>query len=396
MYLRHLFFVALLVVLVACSPSTNNQNTQTNISATVTEITTDSTVRSLPSSTPRPSATPLPSRLETMPESFNLGDVTVVADSFAFQITRTYTLAQLNDWTPPENKTYFIMEGILFNYSEIRQEFFRTNFELETVSGEKILPNLDLMAALQTSQYPELDYPGQRHFLSKALPIDAYSWQNTFLVYEMPTPIEKALLHFTPLDRPTASSIEMWFLVGDTQNELRVFEAYDNAVQQYELEFNFDNQETIIEDIIDEQVITVDNCFGTEVIDRSRQFSESTEVFYTFGFGAAAGAGLGTGIGVGGLLLNSIIGDIVGVNFSLNYQVNQGDSITETIEETLRAAPATITNYQLTWYRVTVQGMMRLRLGGENFYVPYSLTNRLRADVVSLPAGLCPESTQDN
>ena len=385
------------VLLFACTPDDTSSDTAIEFQNLVTPsaiptFTSTPTDTPFPTNTPISSPTPLPEQLNIMPD-YNVNDVVVIAGAYVFQIMGVEIGDQIGDRTPTEGKQFLIFDGILYNYSDNEQSFFRTAFDIVHSDLDNILPNVERMEDLQESDsaYSEIGFPGRSVVRLNVLNIPAHQWQSTFLVYEVPLDITEFSIDFSPNNTSPPSSIGLWLIEDTETNEIEIYKAYDNEVALYSIDFEFTNRRLQLEELIDEELIEVDNCFGNATVTRTFTFREEIETSYTIGASVAT-AGLDVaGTTAGALMGNPIVGQILASGFTGFFDIEESEVIEVTREEQLSAAPRTITRYQLSWYRVTLQGTLQMQVGGESFYIPYTITDRLRSDLVSLTPGICDD-----
>lgn len=418
MQTRYLLVLVWFIVLVGCSPTTAvtptaatpttvalvtdaHTATQTQIpTATITptitntpSVTPTPTDTSIPTSTPAVTATNIPDVLSEMPE-YSQDATVIVAGTYVFEITATNVRTEIGTYIAPNDRTYLTFEGNLYNYGQQHTDFFRTDFELEMVTGERISPNILLMAALKEEAYPEREYPSRSSLRINTLGLATRQWTPIFLTYEVPLNYESVNLIFRPANIDPPSVVGLWIVQSDNMDTLTSYKAYQDGEPHYDLQFELSQNHEALEEIIDDEVITLDNCFGTEVLARSQSFEQVLEPSFEIGNMVQGAANFGIAalpdiIPFQDLLSNSVISSMMESEFVQNYSLSEDDSFTFTREETLQAAPGTMTNYRLTWYRVTVQGTLIMHIGSHNYYIPYTLTNRLRSELISLPPGDC-------
>ncbi len=393
--MNKLLIALICIVTVGCTSNNADRETVNEAQSLVTPsaiptFTPIPTDTPFPTNTPAPSPTSLPQRLDILPE-YNVNDVVVIAGAYVFQIMGVDMRDQIGNSTPNEGNQFLVIDGILYNYTDADQSFFRTDFELVQANQDSILPNVERMEDLQDSDigYSETNFPARSVIRLNVLNIPAHQWKSTFLVYEVPEDISEITLNFSPANISPPSAMGLWIVEDIDSNEIDIYKAYDNGIALYSIDFEFTNRRVQLEELIDEELIEVDNCFGNATVTRTFTFREEIETSYNIGTSVAT-AGLDVaGSAAGALMGNPIIGQILTTGFTGFFDIEESEVIEVTREEQLSAAPNTMTRYQLSWYRVTLQGTLQMQVGGENFYVPYTITDRLRSSLVSLTPGIC-------
>ena len=381
----------LLISAIGCTSASTPNAAQSNQSVLPATNPTNAPLI-IASETPVASPTPLPDVLAEMP-IFGERDVAFTIGTFAFQVTDVHKVEAVDNKQAGAGKVFLIMEGRLFNFGENSQKFYRTNFEITLTDDTELLPDLDLMDKLQEVQYLDRDYPRRSSLPINALAVDARAWREIFVAYEVPATIEVFDMTFSPNDMQIPSEARLWLL--NTGNDLVLYKATADDAPAYTIDFNFANTQIELEELIDTEVIEIDNCFGTAEISRTQTFQEEIISSYTLGDVAQdVGSNFlnpALEMGIQLLQLNPITALLLLTDFGTQNNVRSGDTITITRTENLSAAAGTKPRFQLSWYRVTIQGTMQLNIGGDNYYIPFTLTNRLRSELESLPPGECDQ-----
>ncbi|MCU0497085.1 MAG: hypothetical protein MUF87_07010 [Anaerolineae bacterium] len=147
----------------------------------------------------------------------------------------------------------------------------------------------------------------------------------------------------------------------------------------YSIRINNTDDQASVETVIDSERVEVDNCFGTTTISRSFTFMEEIGRDFQMIEGSFS---LGLPTPFTGLLEAQ----------ARSFHGKDSGVITRSRTETLSASPGTRPRWQMTWYRVSLEGTLTLTLNGQAFDVTYQLTNELRSDLVSIPSTPCPTS----
>lgn len=367
-------------------------------------ITPTLTLTNTATTTPFPDNTALPAILTPQPvlegtPAVVPHDVISVAEDFGVRITSSYTLDQIGDEATAANETYLIFEADLLNYNEDDQNFFRTDFELILENGERVLPNLDAMFELQQERYFNRDYPRRSAIRINSLNVDANEWLPIFLVYRVPASTSAPTLRFRPAGIRPATTMQLWLLPDAESETFRIHKATDNANALYQITFApTDRAESVAEEI-DRERVTIDNCFGTEERFSTRSLEGSSLAAIEIGAIIVTNPQTSDDLVnqrdlAEPVLNNTFVRELISEAISQNHDVVDGARLTIPIDERVGAAPETQAEYELSWSQVTTQGVLHLEVGGYNYYVPYTVTDRLRSDLVSLPAEECPDASE--
>lgn len=380
-------FVVLLVCLCGCgasgsvgsTPTVNNPSSDPLAQATPLRSTPISTVPPTPTQTLTPTATtpptltPIPAVLGETPTSFADHEIAIINDRYVLQLLKVEFLREVEGLTLPEGKLYMVLQGYLYNYADQEQEFHDTDFRATfDENNREIMPDPNLMHKIQAAYYPSADYPDRNRVGYRNFIVPAKTSREIILAYEVPNTLYQMDLEFTPKGQ-TGSTLGV-FIFSTGGNQYQLFKKSINDQIMYTVGIN--TEQTAIETVIDSEIVEVDNCFGTTVISRAFTFSEE--------------------IGRDFQLLEGGFSFQLPMPFSGILEANarsahgQGDSvITRARTETLSAGPGTRPQWQMSWYRVSIQGALLLTLNGELIEIPYQLTNELRSDLVSIPSSPC-------
>lgn len=405
-----LLIILLVVVIVGCtaSPSTSSNTTPTVQAAATdtpppssTSLPTETplpTETAFPTITPTPRPTSIPERLEEIPEQFDADDVVVVGGTIAYQILDIYKRDSISDASPEDGMAYFVFDSLLFNYSQSDEDVFRTDFQLQLPNGEVVYPSVDLMVDLQNTQYPNRDFPGR-----SAIPFNTYtipfkSWERTFLVYELPTDANEFTLQFGPNNLEPRATLRMW-LATDDDETFTVLKAATNGDPNFSLDFETISTQTEVEKIVDQEVIELDNCFGTETLRRTVSLEHEMKVDFSIGERGYQTTDQATELTTRAstlfFLSNPAIRAVVVEGIISRFDLREDEVLRVVREEQFSAEAGTKPRYRMTWYTAQVSGTVALNLSGRNVYIPYTLNNRLRGDLESLEPATCTEATDD-
>jgi hypothetical protein len=148
-----------------------------------------------------------------------------------------------------------------------------------------------------------------------------------------------------------------------------------------DIEFEVDRISSRITKVIDiDEDVIVDNCFGTETITRTVSYTqeETTQLLIEdekrlrLSFGRLP-----------------VIGRLIRAEIRDRHQTTEGTSTTKVHTESLSASPGTKPRWKLRWYLESLDGVMLLRLGDDVFEIPYTVKDRLRSELISIPSEPC-------
>ncbi len=337
---------------------------------------------------PTPTMTPIPEVLDQLPLTFADADTSVVAGLGVFQVTDVYGLSSIGSTSiAPTQQQYLTIEGYIYNYSDTDIVFYNSDFKatfLDTYSTKlsNVEPSVELMRLLKDEKYPDRDWPAQNWRVDRKFTVTAKHARSIFLVYQVPTHITVMSLQFTPSNFDPPPALGIWFHKSANGSDV-FFKVSSNDKPIYKYEF-LPETVTEISEIVDSRTESLDNCFGNSEIERETGLDRTISLE------------IKTQIDPGDLanVLEFIpefqpFGKIAGKLVSSYYNRNDGDVMTFTDATRLRAASGTHTVYRVTYYKVNLAGKIRIYIGDKSFDVPYTIGDRLRTDVVSLPPIPC-------
>ncbi|PJF21503.1 MAG: hypothetical protein CUN56_10760, partial [Phototrophicales bacterium] len=84
----------------------------------------------------------------------------------------------------------------------------------------------------------------------------------------------------------------------------------------------------------------------------------------------------------------SLVG-ILDANLQASYEQQESNTLSASYSEAFETPPGKITNYEMVWYLVSLEGVIQVITPTEVFDVPFSIGNRVRGEVHILPATDC-------
>lgn len=359
--------------------------TQTNIPTSTFTSTATFTPTPIP---PSPTKTPIPEELSQIPLTFADADTSVAADLVVFQVTDVFGLSSIGDRTVKSSVDQFLtIEAYIYNYSDSPVTVFKSDFKATFINTNSIRindvePDVDLMRVLKDERYSDRDWPAQNWRFDRKFIIEPKRSKPIFLVYEVPKEITAFSLQFTPNNVNPPPTLGIWLPKSDN-GKYSFFKVSTNNEPIFDFEFLPETVTELLE-VVDTRTESLDNCFGSSELERETGLDRtiSLEIITTADSGEL------------GKLLNFLpgfqtftaaLGDLIGVH----YERTEGEVMTFTDATRLRAAPGKHTEYRVTYYKVNLDGKIRIHIGDETFDVPYSIGDRLRTAVVSLPVIPC-------
>ncbi len=277
----------------------------------------------------------------------------------------------------PGNGVFLILEINLYNYTSepvcFGKQAIKATYDEITVEPTK-------MSQVQQQYYPNKGYlPGEKPHC-----IDRYQMFDTFLVYDVPSGLPALTLDFRPTET-TQLKFSLWMNKEPEQADY-VFALAQLDGQDYIEIVNVEAVETIGK-VIESYPLSIENCFGTA--DRISQVAYTQQEENLTGQETVNTyhAGLGLPIPV------PYLRNLLQAELSLGRQMSSIDgeiySLTVTMVEQVGAAPGTHSNYQITWVSVNANGTVEVKIGDNTFFVPFSVENRIRGKVETLPPTPC-------
>lgn len=165
----------------------------------------------------------------------------------------------------------------------------------------------------------------------------------------------------------------------DADGRLTLVKVEDN--QQSLVNIELIPQDETLETVIDSEEVEVDNCYGTTEITRKFTFEKQESFKATYSTTSRA-ADVRIGSAYIAALLNQRLTQAFG-EITL-------DQLTSSRTEELAAAVGTRPRWRMEWYLVSVNGIARVTVGDYHYDIPYTRTDRLRSQLVSIPSEPCP------
>lgn len=371
-----LFMVALVFLCagVACTNSANQASSSSNA------LIQQDLATATPTLTPTPSPTPtaIPSVLGALPDVFSETDISAVHDNYVFQITQMRELSLVGSRRPNTNKRFIEISGYVYNYSNEPITLHDIDFDLAYELDENavtVQPSSELLAILKTTEKPNLEYPDRNLAFYSDFVVPAKTAKATLLIYEVDSGIDLYRLAFIS----DQQNLEIIGLPIEGDNEYLVYKVDTRA--SLDVEFDVDRIVSRITKVIDvNEDVVVDNCFGTETITRTVSYTqeETTQLLIEdeqrlrLSFGRLP-----------------IIGRLIRADIRNRHQTTEGISTTKVHTESLSASPGTRPRWKLRWYYESLDGVMLLRLGDDVFEIPYTVKDRLRSELISIPSVPC-------
>ena len=120
-----------------------------------------------------------------------------------------------------------------------------------------------------------------------------------------------------------------------------------------------------LEKVIAVEPITLPNCNGSSELEISREFTKSTERNITHHAGAGGSALVG----------------VVQVYLETYASLSENNTLTESLEVEMRAAPGSTVTYEIEWVEVSISGILEVIQNDTVHFVEFSIPERLRANI---------------
>lgn len=393
--------VIVLCLLTACGSSSDSLPTNVNttqvtlvagsvagLSVTDTPTVTNSPTLT-PTVTPTPTITPIPDVLDEMPAEITDDELAIAAGNFLFQITEVTRLKQIADSQPDSGNGYLVLHGYLYNYSDAEKKFHDVNFQIDFDEHQNVNPLLPLMEKLQQSTYPQARYPDCRTFWCRDFIVPAKKAQEIILVYEVPLEIDHLKLDFQPTDVAERSQVGIILIpLSDTNAERLDYLGLKESVggrPTFSISFGeIDPASASVSQIVDTETYIVDNCFGTEILKRGIEISSRHASRFEV-IDELSGS-------LKGIFTVQLLNGLFEAYARRVHEKMEEQELVITRKEEVTAAPGTKTQWRLDVYKVSFAGKMIFSVGTRNFEVPYTLSDKLRTELVSVPTEPCPAS----
>lgn len=341
-----------------------------------------------PTSTFTPTLTPIPDILGNIAPEFDMNDFSVTSGQFQLQITEILSLKNINngEYTPDAGNHYLVLHGYLYNYSEQDQNFSELDFQADFNQVDNVTPRTDLMYALKQTQYPDAGYPERNFFGSPKFNVPANRAVEVILAYEAPVTVDYMKLYFNPGGvQPRSSMGILLFKQADTNQYALLKESIDGNTR-FTVEFA-DITAGTFEELIDRQIEVIDNCFNDEARSKSLTYEQSEAFEITLGTQKTIN------LDASRYFLSVAFNGLLNYSIAQHHEKTNTNELTISQTENLTAAPHKKTVWEFQAYKVSLSGTMVVKFGEQSFEVPYTISDRLRVEVISLPADPCPVFT---
>lgn len=378
------FCLILIAILSACGASTSDS---TSVAGSVVLT---PTIAPTATNTPVPTATPIPDVLESLPLEISDDDVSVIGGGSQYQITEVIGLKKIGGSTASTNRTFLVMRGFIYNYSNANREFHDVDFQIDYAGARNVNPNVNLMASLARTVYKGAHYPDCNIFGCLNFILPPKRAREMILVYHVPESIDYLTLNFAPGGTSSRSRLGLvLFPTGeavDDRTEYLALKESVNGQPVYTLSYNnADPASAEVSEIVDTENMTVDNCFGTQTITREIEISQSVASRFE-----TLDEMRGSVMGIGPI---PFLNGLFEVYARRVHEKVEEQELTVTRREEVTAAPGTRTKWRLDVYKVSFSGLMIFTVGSRRFEAPYKLTDKLRTELVSEPTEPCPGLT---
>lgn len=378
--ISRLVLLAIICLLGACTNTNGLTSTATMPAPTATVV--------IPDITPTPSIlnqlefvlnTRLPSAppLVLPPEDLSI----IASNQHRLQITRlSYTDRIINE-VAADNAVFLVVEAFVYNYSLSDHTYSQTDFVI-TVGGTSNPPSylvdVNRTAALQIADFPF-------HFAAPNFIVPSRRVRQVVMVFSLPQRLEtmrfhyfgdapRPFLEFLVMEESNGAISAIKYLEGRREGSERVDQPLFGSPV-----FTLDTQE--VARLHDYQEWPFYNCDGAGQMKQTISYEfESLDYVRTqlqIHFNV-------TTTGLPRRLLGLFQAD---VNAHRDAIFSQSMRETRSVEITV--PPGTNSLYRTEVYFVNQTGVMEVTLGGHTFRLPYTLENRLRFHIRSIPTEPC-------
>lgn len=270
----------------------------------------------------------------------------------------------------PANGQFLVIEIDLYNYSDEKLCLRKTDFEA-MVDGQEIEP--ERMYQVQQEFFGgNVSYPPTEGSTCLG---DARSW-DTFIAYDVSEDITAIAIDYSP-ERETIN-FELW-LMPEADSTYQFALAEVNGTRQIEFGELVYLEETL-EDIIDTEQLTLDNCNSDAERTATRELTREE----------IRDVSVQNVSGVDGLSGGYQAAEVrVGIRYLQTESESESTRVTYRSEESFTIPPGAIAEYEIVWSTVSKQGELEVIQGAQTYTVPFTITDSLRADVRALPVTSC-------
>lgn len=328
--------------------------------------------------TAAPTPTPIPTLAAAAPEVlpgappevFASTDVVIRNSDFMLHLTRLYDLPTIGNFRPPAGKRYLLMEGILYNYRDVEQVFYDTDFQLNVANN--LLPNTELMKAAQSLYYGgKREYPGRNVPLVGRFNLPANAAREIILVYELPETIHQMAIMFRPADL-TPVPLYLWFY-RLPEGEYSTFRVGSDGIPEYEAEWRI--LEEIQGEIHSSRPYVIANCRSEPLI-REVMHSDISEESIVDEKGVKIALNTDFTLdGGGNVHLVKLMGDMIGdlsLQFADYYSQSGTYTTTDAFVDTITVAPGKVSTYSIEVQDIIVKGEVTIHIYDAVDVMPYS------------------------
>ena len=321
---------------------------------------------------------------------------------YDLEITRIWATDRANGRRPVERDQFLVIEMKVYNYGTDEVCLNRDDFPR---LREGVLIAATGMENVQKEFYPNLEFPTSRN--GDPFCISPLAVRPTFLSFDTYRTIRDFTIEFSPTTAPAA--LTLMLLRGDSDYFFAI-SALDGQPIPVVGDVVITNE--VRTEVLETRTAVLDNCLGTS--DRSRTDTIEHEEAFSVEVQTTTRSTSGNGAQFESIEANSIrirppipyIGDLLPItidDLKINLVGQMGTTSVEettTTESTSRlirssiavtttAAPGTRESTAVTWYMVNKQGYVETTINGTAYQVPFSITDTLEADSVSVSAESC-------
>lgn len=381
--------VTVILNILGCSGNTGDGSNQIPPTAAVTVMALGANdpvpteIAEQPTPPPAPTATftrtPVPEFVGARPQSFDVRDYSVIVGDIRFQVATAMRIDRIGDQVPAAGQQYLLIDGYVYNYGDAAVTLHDIDFDLIYASGSETisrLPDTGLLSKLREEARPDLVYPDRNLPLYPDYNISGRMIRPVSLIYDVPLGIDLFRLAVLQ-DEPNLSLL---LLFDATSAEYRIYRT--DSAQEDSISLDFDDAVVQGSEVLSEQQVVVDNCFGTTDLARA----------FDFTYQASAHLELDTQPeeALDPLQLD-VLRERVTAAIRERHQITDADLAPTDYarSEVLTAAPGTKPRWQFVWLQVTRSSYVQLRLGDDIFHVPYTVYDEVSHDLRSIPTEGC-------
>ncbi len=295
--------------------------------------------------------------------------------------------------TQAEEGVFLVMDATIYNYAEDERCYADHSIpaflKQEGEEDKKILPTY--MGEIRDAFYPLRNYPGTDVIGAREGPLclKGYHKANTVLVYQLPGDLSELKMTFGPKsgnflglgDQVEPTEFRLWLQRQEGSEYSFAVVSVDGEAQITIVDWRL--AETDIERVYDTEVVSLENCQG--VASRKSTRTLTREVSITAKIEEEVFANFSIPVPIP--LLNGILQTEV----EKRSTTEENERLSFQISEEIEVPPGAIVNYEFVWYLVSAEGEMDAAIGDQIITIPFTLDDRIRGEVRSLPPSDCPE-----